>query len=663
MVLLITNKISLTLLSVVGVFSSIHLIHPKPVHHGHQKDCFESCGHKLFEISEKVYDSGNISMKCSPYYTFGECVEKCYNHHDTTISLQFLKKCDKAVHQAYSGVSKHKKCLQQNFGKAREHCSLKCAKKALEETIDEEDTVNSNTSSDEWEQSSGSLCLNQVCRLDCLYDLLIEKCPGASEGVMNALLAPFDVFGKMMKKFSGHHSFERSVNSSSCKDLFGGNVIENKMNNSLTTTDKIDALNDTMSNFVPSFKPTPPAPLEIVSKPHSKLVKKQIIDYPTYDMDYSDHSKSGSNYEDYYNGGEKFIHDYYDGGEPQGQSRNDQNILYQVHYNFDGPAQTHTLDVKPSNYRFTGPASDECGDIMILNDNEQIPFCSTPTIYFITTSQNTIEAILLNSGVLEKYSSKDVLTEEIYAQYKHLMDRMRAGSSQDSSTFESDFGDDLNNMGKRVSGSRNKLNHLGDLRHFKGVDNAGSFHEEFIKSIIENDVGSIGGKLEDVDDNMMPKHRDESNEEFVEDSDSTFENNGHMHSGDREKSTTSTQPFTKDDFEDDSSHHSLFRPLVSTSENEIPFSLKGSNSHSGAGGVHTDTKHSVVGSKMVKKGKKVSTFHGQDNDFNDRFNNVFPDDENISYGVDGLLVPRSPATRNLVLPIISGIVGRRTDDH
>uniref|UniRef100_A0A0N5BYI3 CPG4 domain-containing protein n=1 Tax=Strongyloides papillosus TaxID=174720 RepID=A0A0N5BYI3_STREA len=363
----------------------------------HATDCFELCGHKLFEISEKVYDSGNISMKCSPYYTFGECVEKCYNHHDTTVSLQFLKKCDEAVHHAYSGVSKHKKCLQQNFGKAREHCSLKCAKKALEETIDE-DTASRNSSSDEWEQSSGSLCLNQICRLDCLYDLLMEKCPGASEGVMNALLAPFDVFGKMMKKFSSHHSFEKSVNSSSCKDLFGGIIIENRLDNSLNTTNEVDALDKTMSDFVSSFKPTPPAPLEVVSKPHStRLVKKQISDYPIYDMDYSGHSKGGNIYEDYLNGGGNSIYDYYDGGESQDQSENgnNQNVLYQVNHNFNGPAHTHTLDVQPSNYRFTGPASDECGDIMILDDNEQIPLCSTPTIYFITSPQNTIKTILL----------------------------------------------------------------------------------------------------------------------------------------------------------------------------------------------------------------------------------------------------------------------------
>ncbi|CEF63096.1 Hypothetical protein SRAE_1000136100 [Strongyloides ratti] len=707
MILLTTSRSLFYLFVFIGIFESIPQVSSKPVGASHdlKENCFGKCTNMFIKLSEDVYNSGNISSKCLPYYPFGECVEKCYDHHDTTITLQFLKECDKAVHVQYGKVLKHKKCLQKKFGKVRDQCNLECAKEAVEHEDNDEIITNKIKINKKWYSSSESLCSSQVCRLKCLDKMIEKQCPQTSKGVLNALLAPLNGFKSLMKKSSNHQYFKDFIVSSKCKGLFEKNIVINVSKPSVHDDHELDDFKYEVSNFVPDIKPTPPEPLKFVDQlshnsdemPISNFSENKIVvvDEEEEEEDVTDDYEEFDNGVDSDNqvGGEITGHNM-DYGDNEKHHENS-NVVYQAHFDFTQPIQT--FNIEPSNYHFIGRTPEDCGDTMVVDDEKKIPRCLNPTLYFVTTDDNTVKEIFMNEGMKEKYSDGQVSVVDIYDQYKDLLNRMKLDDSQISSLFENqpknnlhneneDYSDikseddgmellpisNLINNGESTTTVHDNEEEYSDNRdefHQPPDEDDGSDFHAFAKGVISHGSNSINNE-QLIEEHVGEEKESSLEEEFEEDEILNVNQDKDMFLNDEDlKSVSHHEPigFGFKSLEHESkkvSHQKESNPqLLKSKDKKIHVERKKVDDEfedvMDDNEEDSDMHEEDDVEKMEKKSH--STFHGQEHDSNDRFNNVLPDQERISYGLSGRLVPRSIRTYRMRLPVITHI--RENDDN
>uniref|UniRef100_A0AAF5CRN1 Kinesin motor domain-containing protein n=2 Tax=Strongyloides stercoralis TaxID=6248 RepID=A0AAF5CRN1_STRER len=660
MILLTTSRLLSCVLGCIGVFLNFQWVLSKPISHDLEESPFVRCTNDFFKISEGVYDAGNISLKCSPYYPFGECIRKYQNHHDTTVSFQFLKKCDDIVHEYYGKISRHKGCLQKHFGKAREYCSLNCAKEALE-LDDHEDSFEKTTVVGKWDLSWRSVCTNQICRLACLRQMIDKQCPKTGEVVVNALLAPFVAFKKSLEKFSDHKSFEDFLDTSSCGILFDGYIVEAKKpliyeDNSLDVSSEFIA-----SDFVSNVKPTPPGPLNVVGRPISNSDKKFIDEISKNKVDSVGEEEVDEEYEelddsvgDNDNDGNivgvdssHVIH-YDDSKEHQETD----NVVYRCRFDFTRPARI--FHIEPSEYRFVGHIPEYCGDTMVVDDERNMPYCSNPTLYFVTTDDNNVKEIFMNRGMREKYISKKISLEDIYGQYKDLLNRMKVDDSQISTLF---------GLRPEIKSNIENNNFLGVASTDKSTDSLNydsSENEKFLSSVDEE------GFLDNKSDFHNLNHMENSNN-LVGFAKNTLNHDSSMP---RRKVVDLDDSNEEYSLEDDLDEDEVFDvrhnddSVLKGESNTLKQLLRNKSTRSGTILPSNAAQNSEIRSgTLTTTPVKNSTFHGQDDDSDDELNNVLPDQEEISYGTNGKLVKRNFATLHVKLPTISHIRGRRTDKH
>uniref|UniRef100_A0A0N4ZS49 CPG4 domain-containing protein n=1 Tax=Parastrongyloides trichosuri TaxID=131310 RepID=A0A0N4ZS49_PARTI len=741
--LLITNKPAYISSLLILFYGCCFLVDSIPTHRKYKASCFEKCTVKIFEISEKVYDSGNISSKCSPYYAFGDCVEKCYDHFDTTTTFKYLKKCDDEVYFQYKKTLSDKKCLQKNFAKSREQCSLQCSKEAVYTDPKEK------SKHDDYLVSE-NFCSNHACKYRCLSKLIAAKCRDSSINVINSLLAPFYTFKDVIRNSTNHKYFIGKLYSEACQSLFSKYPKEG--------SSEVTSVNDAnMNEFMMSkVKPTPPAPLQIVSNPttensylHDNYIgndKEEVVELTT--IKYDNYNEENNHF-----------------GKHQQIFGSDD--LYQANFNFNN-MPNYEFKVEYSDHPFLSDKVNECGEVVILDDDNNLPKCSSPTLYYITSEEGGVKEIFMNGKMLKRYNSGIVTIDEIYEQYRIVVASMSVSGFQVLELFNKDSDVDPTKYENLNTFEEVNSNHV-QAEVFDNNDyvyspsqvqsesnsQADYINDEKDKFYVSSNLYSTQSYGED--DKLVDDSEEADNESFPINSYHTQSHNDKLYSNfysekkkepaplylqkvhgymeneaveedDEEKSEfVSTMSYhnqkdieTMEDDEENSalivndpyhiqSHsennvkieeltsgnlnhpqsHSENDKLEDVNDEEESIDLRMNNSGSEEILIDDDgitsseeriksdfalpkdsdseeaeeipMNHSTPTTREPRSTKKKSksvkqVFHGQGNDRHDSLNNVLPDQEKISYGVDGKLVARNPRTLTSRLPVIKHIL-------